>query len=421
MSRRYSSDWAVDDDISADRLQDINQELDDLFIYGNDRGRVRTAISGTPLRIDIAAFSWRVGATSGQYAGGTDITVVDTATNYVEIDSTGTIVINQVGWTATNGRLATVTCAGGVVTAISIWKVDAIGGQLGGSALFNAETLSGNRTLLSSDKVHQKLNPGGANRDVVLDTTNQQEGGYFEIKNAGVDFVLTIKQSTTVIGKLDVGDEAYVIFDGLNWYVKHIVRSGIGDMTPFYGLYTRIPSGTLLCAGGTVGNGSSGGTLRANADMEAIFTWLWNTTANTELVIQDSSGSNTTRGASAAADFAANKRMPVPDMRAQVPGGLDNMGGSSRNKVVATEADTMGDEFGAETHTLTIAQLAAHNHDFNQTIRYFGSSGAGIPDINVSDSDGSTLTIQNKGNDNAHNNMQPTTFMCFYIHTGVFF
>jgi hypothetical protein len=78
---------------------------------------------------------------------------------------------------------------------------------------------------------------------------------------------------------------------------------------------TTAPAGTLATNGGTIGNASSGGTARANADASALFTVLWNSTTNTELVIQTSAGAPTTRGASAAADFAANKRLPLPDIQ----------------------------------------------------------------------------------------------------------
>ena len=77
MPRINSSDWSVNDPITAVRLQDFNEDIDDIYTLGTDRGRIRTAISGTPLMIDIAAFAWRVGSTSGQYAGATDIAVSD--------------------------------------------------------------------------------------------------------------------------------------------------------------------------------------------------------------------------------------------------------------------------------------------------------------------------------------------------------
>lgn len=126
----------------------------------------------------------------------------------------------------------------------------------------------------------------------------------------------------------------------------------VGIMDVYYG--ATAPDGALLCSGKTIGNGSSGGTARANADMETLFTHLWNQTTNTEHPIQDSSGTPTTRGANAAADFAANKRMPLPDMRGRDAKGKDDMGGTSANRITDAEADTLGGASGSEG--------GGHNH-----------------------------------------------------------
>lgn len=78
---------------------------------------------------------------------------------------------------------------------------------------------------------------------------------------------------------------------------------------------TTAPTGTVTPNGGTIGNASSGGTTRANADTSDLFSLLWSVTTNTDYPIQDSSGAASTRGASAAADFAANKRFPLPNIQ----------------------------------------------------------------------------------------------------------
>lgn len=69
---------------------------------------------------------------------------------------------------------------------------------------------------------------------------------------------------------------------------------------------TTADSGWVLMDDGTIGNGSSGASTRANADTEALFTLLWNNTANAQCPV--SSG----RGANAAADYAANKTITLP-------------------------------------------------------------------------------------------------------------
>jgi len=74
------------------------------------------------------------------------------------------------------------------------------------------------------------------------------------------------------------------------------------------------PSGTVSPNGGTIGNSSSSATTRANSDTEALFTLLWDSTTNTQLQLKTSAGVNTARGASAAADFAANRQLSLPNL-----------------------------------------------------------------------------------------------------------
>lgn len=164
MPRLNSSNWAVNDQITAARLHDLNEDIDDMYQYGNDRGRVITAVSLTALRIDIRAFAYRIGQNSGQFAGATDTVVTNTATNYVEMDDTGTVQINTSGWTAGGAyaRLATVTCSGGVVTAISLWKPDLVGGTLGASASFDQSNKTADYSVLSSDSNKVLTNVGAS-------------------------------------------------------------------------------------------------------------------------------------------------------------------------------------------------------------------------------------------------------------------
>lgn len=72
------------------------------------------------------------------------------------------------------------------------------------------------------------------------------------------------------------------------------------------------PVGTVALNGQTIGSAASGATGRANADTQALFELLWTAADNTLLPIQDAAGGVSSRGLTAAADFAANKRLPLP-------------------------------------------------------------------------------------------------------------
>ena len=122
------------------------------------------------------------------------------------------------------------------------------------------------------------------------------------------------------------------------------------------------PSGWVKENGGTIGSAASGATTRANADTLALFTLLWNEFSNTILPIQTSSGVATTRGASASADFAANKRMPLFDSRSRfLRAADDGLGYDTSLTVGATQAD----EIKAHNHAVTDPGHA-HNVAFIQ-------------------------------------------------------
>lgn len=129
------------------------------------------------------------------------------------------------------------------------------------------------------------------------------------------------------------------------------------DFTGMLGFFPSLtaPANWVLANGGTLGNGTSGATLRANADTANLFSFFWANYDNTQLVIQDSAGAPTTRGATAAADFAASKRLPVVDMRGMFPRGLDLGRGIDPARAL-TSAQQAG-AFASHTHTQN-----AHSH-----------------------------------------------------------
>lgn len=115
-------------------------------------------------------------------------------------------------------------------------------------------------------------------------------------------------------------------------------------------------TGFVRANGRTIGSATSGATERANADTEDLFTFLWNKLGNSQAAVGGG------RGASAAADWAANKAIALPDMRGGHPMGLDDMGntaGSFFSSVPFTNgaATTTGSLAGLNTHTLLTAQM----------------------------------------------------------------
>jgi len=194
-----------------------------------------------------------------------------------------------------------------------------------------------------------------------------------------------------------------------------------GDIKPT--LKTAADAGWVLCDDGTIGSASSGASSRANADCENLFTLLWNNISDTWAPVVGG------RGASAAADWAANKKITLTKMLGRA------LGAAGAGSGLTSRA--LGENLGEETHQLTTAELAAHTHTFTgdamaphshtgknneASVNAVGSgSGGGTKNYTTdgptsSDSAGTpTGTNSSTGGDTAHNNMQPTSFVNFMV------
>lgn len=132
-----------------------------------------------------------------------------------------------------------------------------------------------------------------------------------------------------------------------------------GDMIFSPAAATR--AGFVRSNGNTIGSGASSGTERANDDAEALFAWIWNNTTNDQAAVTGG------RGASAAADWSANKTIATLDFRGSSPIGLDDMGASAASRFDSTpftngNATAGGAVTGSNTVTLDEANLPAHVH-----------------------------------------------------------
>lgn len=155
---------------------------------------------------------------------------------------------------------------------------------------------------------------------------------------------------------------------------------------------TTAPTGTVSPNGGTIGSAASGATNRANADTADLFALLWSVTNNTDYPIQDSAGAASARGASAAADFASNKRFPLPNIQ------------DGDALVAAVSSAVLSRSVGAvlgHGHTATVDD-PGHSHT-TQSYRtsgggvYFGGTGGNMGDgsgTNVATT-GISVTVNN--------------------------
>jgi hypothetical protein len=147
-----------------------------------------------------------------------------------------------------------------------------------------------------------------------------------------------------------------------------------GEVAQF--LRSTAPSGWLALDGKTIGNGASGATGLAGTAAEALFLLLWAEFDNTILPIQDSAGTPTTRGASAAADFAANKRLPIHDFRGYFPRGAGTNGDGAASGALGVK---QADSYLNHAHTASAAAAGGHSH----TVSEVSDTGPGLGPLGV--------------------------------------
>jgi hypothetical protein len=117
----------------------------------------------------------------------------------------------------------------------------------------------------------------------------------------------------------------------------------------------ELVTGWVKMNGLTIGNATSGATLRANADTQALFVYLWTNCGNAHCPIAGG------YGASALTDFNNSKQLAVPDWRGRQATGLDDMGATASGRIAAGNVTSGGDTVttpGASggISTLTLAQ-----------------------------------------------------------------
>jgi len=149
---------------------------------------------------------------------------------------------------------------------------------------------------------------------------------------------------------------------------------------------------------------TSGGTYNG-AGYERVFTYLWTYGGDTQFPV--SSG----RGASAAADFAANKTLTLPDFRDRALVGIFASGsittvGATAGATTVTSTGSIVTDANTGATTLTTAQIPSHAHGGHaggggSGPRYFDNSG------------GSALDTAAAGGGSSHTHPSPTS-----VYTG---
>lgn len=108
----------------------------------------------------------------------------------------------------------------------------------------------------------------------------------------------------------------------------------------------------------------------------------------------------------------------LPDLRGRIPGGKDDMGGTAASRLTTAGSGvngaSLGAAGGAQTHTLSTAQIPTHAHGY-----VGGSNAAGSGTVGAAgqSANGYVMNTLNAGSDQAHNNTQPTIVLNYIIKT----
>ena len=163
----------------------------------------------------------------------------------------------------------------------------------------------------------------------------------------------------------------------------------VGTVSPYAG--TSAPAAWVLCHGQELAIASYAG--------------LYAVCGTTYGSLTDGSGN------------AGSTHFRVPDLRGRVVAGQDDMGGTSANRLTGQtggiDGDVLGGTGGAETHTLTTAQIPSHSHimDISST------TGANNQVVAIGGTYAQGLTTSATGGGGAHNNVQPTIILNYIIKT----
>jgi hypothetical protein len=286
----------------------------------------------------------------------------------------------------------------------------------------NVESLSANKTLTDADAAIQYLNPNGANRDVTLPALGPGNHQFIITNTAGATYNLVIKNpAAAILATITPGGIATCFSGGLSgvWRLVYLPAwtSGTTNFLREDGTLAAptapsswatgdikmrfdsvVESGWLRMDEGTIGDASSGASLRANADCENLFLHLWNKLLNTYAPVVGG------RGASAAADWAAHKKITLP----HVPGRSPLAAGAGTGLTTRNP----GESGGEETHALTSGENGPHVHSGEHRAYGYAAGNAG----GGSGWEGHTTgNVYSSGDGTPHNTMHPWIGMYFYI------
>ncbi|HEV7286781.1 MAG TPA: tail fiber protein [Kaistia sp.] len=236
----------------------------------------------------------------------------------------------------------------------------------------------------------------GGSREVTVDTTNKTMRVHDGVTAGGTALARADLANVEAAGDLPMGGHKItelaageVATDAVCLSQLSAVDSKttpVGAVIGYAG--SAAPAGWLLCAGQNV----------SRTTYAALFT---------AIVTTYGAGDGTTT-------------FTLPDLRGRVVAGKDDMGGAAASRLTSGGAGingaSLGASGGAQTHTLTTAQLPAHSHNTVLTNQPAGTGTVGV--VHGSNNAGGGSATTESGSGQAHTNVQPTFILNYIIFAG---
>ncbi len=182
------------------------------------------------LAVDIAAFTANVGGTIINVSEVSELDLTDSATNYIEVSTAGTVSVNTSAFTADQANLAIVVTSGGAISSISVKRADVVGGQFssGGTPIMINEV--DNET--TARVINRLLHTTNTNIKIIGFPNGRTASCWFQFQlpdtySASTDIIFDLTLISTIGGgNLRMQLDYWIVADG-------------GDTTP-----TTNPTGT---------------------------------------------------------------------------------------------------------------------------------------------------------------------------------
>jgi microcystin-dependent protein len=292
----------------------------------------------------------------------------------------------------------------GMMASIAKWR-DLTNGSITTTGTANAQLFTsgvGFTSVPTGLVVRLKIGAGLTNTAAM--TLNMDSIGAVAVKN----MLIADPPAQSVVA----GFYQDFVYNGTNWILLN-QQIGFSTGDAKVTMKTVADSGWVMMNDGTIGNAASAATTRANADTEALFLLLWTNVADAWAPVVGG------RGGSAAADYAANKKLTLPRQLGRALSGSGTGSGLG--------GKTLGSWDGEQFHTLTTAEMPVHSHGVTDPTHAhatwadptvstpsggpFPQEGAGTPTGAANTVAAFTgISIQNAGSGAAHNVIQPSTY-----------